>query len=193
MEEVKLKHREYCWKFGMSVFQEDEDKSNKVGTLGTGENNGNVVISNTCGVHGYKSKAMSLMRFCHMHILSDSKQKLYKASSFAIKRFPDTFYPCAKIALAPSKKNMCVCVRVWFWKALLCEVQWSRSKSGHLGCTIPNLATTSLLSSYSCRLMHVTYKNLKDFTVIQLNQRPSILLWLDETNVVTRHRCILEC
>ncbi|KAK6789511.1 hypothetical protein RDI58_013311 [Solanum bulbocastanum] len=23
MEEVKLKHRKYCWKFGMSVFQED--------------------------------------------------------------------------------------------------------------------------------------------------------------------------
>ncbi|WMV08044.1 hypothetical protein MTR67_001429, partial [Solanum verrucosum] len=97
MDEVKLKHREYCWKFGMSVFQEDEDKSNKVGTLETGENNGNAVISNTCGVHGCKSKAMSLMRF------------------------PDTFYPCAKIALAPSKKNMCVCVRVWFWKA---EDEW---------------------------------------------------------------------
>ncbi|KAH0709246.1 hypothetical protein KY284_010673 [Solanum tuberosum] len=107
MEEVKLKHREYCWKFGMTVFQEDEDKSNKVGTLGTGENNGNAVISNSCGVHGCKSKAMLLMRFCHMHILSDFKQKLYKACSFAIKRFPDTFYPCAKIALTPSKKNMC--------------------------------------------------------------------------------------
>ncbi|XP_049349257.1 uncharacterized protein LOC125813827 [Solanum verrucosum] len=115
MEEVKVKHREYCWKFGISVFQEDEDKSNKVGTLGTGENNGNAVISNPCGVHGCKSKAMSLMRFCHIHILSE--QKLYKACSFAIKRFPDTFYPCAKIALAPSKKNMCVCMRVWFWKA----------------------------------------------------------------------------
>ncbi|WMV58756.1 hypothetical protein MTR67_052141, partial [Solanum verrucosum] len=115
---------------------EDEDKSNNVGTLETGENNGNAVISNTCGVHGYCRKGI-----------------------------------------------------VW----LLCEVKWSRSKTGHLGCTIPNLATTSLLSSYSCRLMHVTYKNLKDFTVIQLNQRPSILLWLDETNVVARHRCILEC
>ncbi|WMV45780.1 hypothetical protein MTR67_039165 [Solanum verrucosum] len=136
MDEVKLKHREYCWKFGMSVFQEDEENSNKVGTLETGENNGNVVISSTGGVHGYCRKGI-----------------------------------------------------VW----LLCEVKWSRSKTGHLGCTIPNLATTSLLSSYSCRLMHVTYKNLKDFTVIQLNLRPSILLWLDETNVVARHRCILEC
>ncbi|KAH0709245.1 hypothetical protein KY284_010672 [Solanum tuberosum] len=61
MEEVKLKHREYCWKFGMTVFQEDEDKSNKVGTLGTGENNGNAVIN--------------------------FKQKLYKACSFAIKSY----------------------------------------------------------------------------------------------------------
>ncbi|KAL3328206.1 hypothetical protein AABB24_035709 [Solanum stoloniferum] len=55
-------------------------------------------------------------------------------------------------------------------------MQWCRSTSGHLGCcTISNLETTSLLSSHSCRLTHVTYKNLKDFTVIQLNQRPRIL------------------
>ncbi|WMV37388.1 hypothetical protein MTR67_030773 [Solanum verrucosum] len=127
MDEVKLKHREYCWKFGMSVFQEDEDKSNKVATLETGENNGNAVISNTCGVHGCKSKAMSLMRF------------------------PDTFYPCAKIALAPSKKKMCVCVRVWFWKALLCEVKWSRSKAGHLGYPKPsnNFSTVKLQLSFN--------------------------------------------
>ncbi|KAH0717590.1 hypothetical protein KY285_013621 [Solanum tuberosum] len=62
MEEVKLKHLEYCRMFGMSVFQEDEDKSNKDGTLRIGENNGNAVISNTCGVHGCKSKAMTLTR-----------------------------------------------------------------------------------------------------------------------------------
>lgn len=90
MEEVKLKHREYCWKYGTSAFQEDEDKTKDGGTLGgTGENNNgnNAVNSNTCGVHGCKSKAMALTRFCHMHILSDSKQKLYKACNYAIKRF----------------------------------------------------------------------------------------------------------
>lgn len=87
MEEVKLKHREYCWKFGMSTFQEEEDKSNKDGTLGTGENNVNAVNGNTCGVHGCKAKSMALTNFCHMHILSDSKQKLYKACTYTIKRF----------------------------------------------------------------------------------------------------------
>ncbi|KAG5621941.1 hypothetical protein H5410_007159 [Solanum commersonii] len=75
MEEVKLKHREYCWMFRMSAFQKNEDKSNKDGALRIGENNGNAVISNTCGVHGCKSKAMALTRFCHRHILSDSMEK----------------------------------------------------------------------------------------------------------------------
>ncbi|KAL3376715.1 hypothetical protein AABB24_003247 [Solanum stoloniferum] len=97
MEEVKLNHREYCWMFGMSIFQEDEDKSNKDGTLRIGENNGNVVISNTCGVHGCKSKAMALTRFCHMHILSDSMQKLYKDCSFAIKREKDDYEVVRKV------------------------------------------------------------------------------------------------
>uniref|UniRef100_A0A0V0HNT5 KAT8 regulatory NSL complex subunit 2 n=1 Tax=Solanum chacoense TaxID=4108 RepID=A0A0V0HNT5_SOLCH len=107
MEEVKLKHREYCWKFGMSAFQEDEDKNNKDGTLGTGENNGNAVASNTCGVHGCKSKAMALTRFCHMHILSDSKQKLYKACSFAIKSSPTGPILCGKPILRSAVPSYC--------------------------------------------------------------------------------------
>ncbi|KAH0657952.1 hypothetical protein KY290_027524 [Solanum tuberosum] len=100
MEEVKLKNREYCWMFGMSAFQEDDDKSNKDGTLGTGENDRNAVISNTYGVHGCKSKAMvplPLTRFCHVHMLSDSKQKLYKACSFAIKREKDDYEVVRKV------------------------------------------------------------------------------------------------
>ncbi|XP_004228534.2 uncharacterized protein [Solanum lycopersicum] len=107
MEEVKLKHREYCWKFGMSAFQEDEDKNNKDGTAGTGENNGNAVTSNTCGVHGCKSKAMALTRFCHMHILSDSKQKLYKACSFAIKSSPTGPILCGKPILRSAVPSYC--------------------------------------------------------------------------------------
>ncbi|KAJ8565323.1 hypothetical protein K7X08_007899 [Anisodus acutangulus] len=107
MEEVKLKHREYCWKFGMSAFQEDEDKNNKDGTLGTGENNSNVVNSNTCGVHGCKSKAMALTRFCHMHILSDSKQKLYKACNYAIKSSPTGPILCGKPILRSTVPSYC--------------------------------------------------------------------------------------
>ncbi|XP_059278753.1 uncharacterized protein LOC132032953 [Lycium ferocissimum] len=101
MEEVKLKHREYCWKFGMSTFQEDEDKNNK------DEDNSNAVNSNTCGVHGCKSKAMALTRFCHMHILSDSKQKLYKACNYAIKSSPTGPILCGKPILRSTVPSYC--------------------------------------------------------------------------------------
>lgn len=40
-----------------------------------------------CGVTGCKSKPMALTRFCHPHILSDSKQKLYTACNYVIKRY----------------------------------------------------------------------------------------------------------
>ncbi|CAN4113838.1 unnamed protein product [Withania somnifera] len=104
MEEVKLKHREYCWKFGTSTFQEDEENNNKDGSLGNGENNNN---SNTCGVHGCKSKAMALTRFCHMHILSDSKQKLYKACNYAIKSSPTGPILCGKPILRSTVPSYC--------------------------------------------------------------------------------------
>ncbi|XP_009760505.1 uncharacterized protein LOC107770753 [Nicotiana tabacum] len=110
MEEVKLKHREYCWKYGTSAFQEDEDKTKDGGTLGgTGENNNgnNAVNSNTCGVHGCKSKAMALTRFCHMHILSDSKQKLYKACNYAIKSSPTGPILCGKPILRSTVPSYC--------------------------------------------------------------------------------------
>ncbi|CAI9772388.1 unnamed protein product [Fraxinus pennsylvanica] len=76
MEELKLKYREYCWEYGKSPFQEDEENEKINSNCGDGTR---------CGVHGCKAKAMALTRFCHMHILSDSKQKLYKACNFSIK------------------------------------------------------------------------------------------------------------
>ncbi|KAH6757522.1 hypothetical protein C2S52_023390 [Perilla frutescens var. hirtella] len=107
MEELKLKYREYYWEYGKSPFVEDEDNErlnssrvdggaglaadNGNGNLGVnggnGNGNGNGNASSRCGVHGCKAKAMALTRFCHMHILSDAKQKLYKACTFTIKRF----------------------------------------------------------------------------------------------------------
>ncbi|CAN4087518.1 unnamed protein product [Withania somnifera] len=106
MEEVKSKHREYCWKFGISAFQEDEEKNNnKDGNLGNGENNNR--NSNTCGVHGCKSKAMALTRFCHIHILSDSEQKLYKACNYAIKSSPTGPILCGKPILRSTVPSYC--------------------------------------------------------------------------------------
>lgn len=105
MEELKIKYREYCWEYGKSPFQDDGENekinsNRRDGTRliqendnGTGNKNGNPGVNNgsnivnRCGVHGCKAKAMALTRFCNMHILSDSKQKLYKACNFSIKRF----------------------------------------------------------------------------------------------------------
>ena len=99
MQELKIRYREYYWKYGRSAFQEDEKREGE-GVEGTGENlNGHGKLGlglgigengfdvKRCAVSGCKSKAMALTRFCHPHILSDSKQKLYKGCSFVIKRF----------------------------------------------------------------------------------------------------------
>lgn len=99
MEELKLKHREYYWEYGKSPFVEDEENEKlnssradftaENGNGNSGANGGNSAsnAATRCGVHGCKAKAMALSKFCLMHILSDSRQKLYKACTFAIKRF----------------------------------------------------------------------------------------------------------
>lgn len=103
MEELKHKYREYYWEYGKSPFQEEVENVNNNGQNNAnnhikGENgdshvqeNGNALNgighNSRCGVQGCKSKAMALTRFCQMHILSDTKQKLYKACNYAIKRF----------------------------------------------------------------------------------------------------------
>ncbi|GAV86812.1 zf-C3Hc3H domain-containing protein [Cephalotus follicularis] len=84
MEELKRKHREFYWLYGKSPFKEDDNNSNNnSNNCRTGEK---VVELERCGVTGCKAKAMALTRFCHQHILSDSKQKLYKACSYVVKR-----------------------------------------------------------------------------------------------------------
>ncbi|GER43207.1 INO80 complex subunit D [Striga asiatica] len=95
MEELRLKYREYYWDYGKSPFAEDEDDEKVNAHRGDcaalpGENvnlgvNGGGKVSGRCEVHGCKAKAMALTRFCHMHITSDAKQKLYESCTFSIK------------------------------------------------------------------------------------------------------------
>lgn len=108
MEELKHKYREYYWEYGKSPFQEEveninNNNQNNANNHIKGENgdshvpeNGNglngIAHNSRCGVHGCKSKAMALTRFCQMHILSDAKQKLYKACNYSIKRFDFQFW-----------------------------------------------------------------------------------------------------
>lgn len=104
MEELKVKYKEYYWTYGKSPFIEDH-KNNQAkpteGTTASAENvsgcNGNekiIVGSNggvghdvvRCAFSGCKSKAMALTRYCHNHILSDSKQKLYRGCNAVAKK-----------------------------------------------------------------------------------------------------------
>ncbi|GAU42261.1 hypothetical protein TSUD_327390 [Trifolium subterraneum] len=86
MGEVKTKYREYCWTYGKSPFKEDEEHPNGVvlGETGNGAENSEDFIR--CAYSGCKSKAMALTRFCHTHILSDSKQQLYRGCTAVAKK-----------------------------------------------------------------------------------------------------------
>lgn len=90
MEELRVKHREYVWKFGRNPFQEEpneDDKDNVKeeqvkdgiddGIVEAGDGNGKTSGS-ICASTGCKMKAMILTTFCRLHILSDPKQQLYK-------------------------------------------------------------------------------------------------------------------
>ncbi|CDP04158.1 unnamed protein product [Coffea canephora] len=50
---------------------------------------------------------MALTRFCQMHILSDNKQKLYKACNYAIKSPPTGPILCGKPILRSTVPSYC--------------------------------------------------------------------------------------
>ncbi|KAG7559112.1 putative DNA-binding domain [Arabidopsis thaliana x Arabidopsis arenosa] len=112
MEDVKAQHRNYRWKYGISPFKNEHNQSNKrrrlgqegdigdgdgvegSGDNGTNNDGGNGVKSDqyansNCGscMYGCKAKAMALTKYCQLHILKDSKQKLYTGCTNVIKRF----------------------------------------------------------------------------------------------------------
>ncbi|XP_021772288.1 uncharacterized protein LOC110736387 [Chenopodium quinoa] len=105
MEEVRRKHREYYWMYGKGPCREEDDEAeereNGVGTSnamnGNGVNgNGNSENGGSgdklgveygrsfswCSYSGCGGKAMALTRFCILHIMSDSKQVLYKKCKY---------------------------------------------------------------------------------------------------------------
>ncbi|KAL8517886.1 hypothetical protein ACS0TY_009267 [Phlomoides rotata] len=119
MEELKLKHREYYWEYGKSPFVEDEENEKlnssradfaaENGNGNSGFNGGNSTsnAATRCGVNGCKAKAMALSKFCHMHILSDARQKLYKACTFTIKSSTTGPILCGKPILKSTVPSYC--------------------------------------------------------------------------------------
>lgn len=60
-----------------------------------------------CAFVGCKLKAMPLTAFCHLHILSDSKQKLYKPCSHVIKSAQSRPIVCGKPILRSTVPSLC--------------------------------------------------------------------------------------
>ena len=95
VEEIKAKHREYYWNYGLSPLERDnrgDGEGNNEGfgeevAKGQGKEEGKIRVRSKCGFGGCKSRAMPLTRFCHLHILADAKQTLYKGCIFITKRF----------------------------------------------------------------------------------------------------------
>lgn len=110
MEELKSKYREYYWEYGKSPYQEDES----VPETDAGKNGDDYGLglefsndSSRCAVHGCKSKAMALTKFCHTHILSDSKQKLYMGCNYVIKSSQAGPILCGKPILKSTVPSLC--------------------------------------------------------------------------------------
>lgn len=119
MEELKVQYREYYWEYGVSPYRElpsasekearesnpqeleysgddphnnPTPKNNFAAAGASGKGDADAKSNNPrCAFVGCKLKAMALTSFCHLHILSDSKQKLYKPCSYVIKRY--SFFP----------------------------------------------------------------------------------------------------
>ncbi|KAK9078984.1 hypothetical protein SSX86_000653 [Deinandra increscens subsp. villosa] len=120
MEEVRVQYREYMWKFGMSPFQEDRNEDEKdnvkqeqirggiddgIGDVaGNGSDN---IKSVPCGFNSCDMKAMTLTRFCHVHILCDPKQQLYKPCEFLVNSGHSGLVPCGKPVLRSIVPSLC--------------------------------------------------------------------------------------
>uniref|UniRef100_A0A7N0TT27 KAT8 regulatory NSL complex subunit 2 n=1 Tax=Kalanchoe fedtschenkoi TaxID=63787 RepID=A0A7N0TT27_KALFE len=130
MEDLRRRYREYCWNFGNSPFEkprarrEEEELDCQMGIEGSGENDdgtwdkgllgfagasseGADGSFKQCAYTGCKSKAMALTSFCHLHILSDANQKLYKPCTHVIKSAQAGPIICGKPILRSSTPSVC--------------------------------------------------------------------------------------
>ncbi|XP_010930180.1 uncharacterized protein [Elaeis guineensis] len=118
VEEVRVRHRDYYWEFGVSPVVEGPENGGVVvgeeGGLGFREpgSNSNVAVEKgerkRCAFAGCKSKAMPLTKYCHPHILSDSKQTLYKPCNYVIRSGPQNGQVfCGKPVLRAAMPSLC--------------------------------------------------------------------------------------
>lgn len=127
MEELKVKHKEYCWKYGKSPYKEDEKNKKRKrdfnndkeifelnAKLGIRDGGGEAEDEERgegglrkCLAAGFNAKAMALTRFFNTHILLDSRQKLYKGCTFDIKSAQGRPVLCQKPVLISTVSSLC--------------------------------------------------------------------------------------
>ncbi|ESR41957.1 KAT8 regulatory NSL complex subunit 2 [Citrus sinensis] len=119
MEELRSSYRKYYWEYGKSPYKEDDNNNNNNNKINENSNNNNNNNNaekkdieeggfvKKCGMAGCKTKAMPMTRFCHLHILSDSKQKLYKGCSYVTKSGQTGPILCGKPILRSTVPSLC--------------------------------------------------------------------------------------
>lgn len=115
MEELRSSYRKYYWEYGKSPYKEDSKNNNNNKINENNNNNNNEEKKDIdgggfvkkCGMAGCKTKAMPMTRFCHLHILSDSKQKLYKGCSYVTKSGQTGPILCGKPILRSMVPSLC--------------------------------------------------------------------------------------
>ncbi|XP_031481367.1 uncharacterized protein LOC116251317 [Nymphaea colorata] len=96
--------------FTVKTFQEDSVPPTKSGENGVPcpvNKVSDKAGDNKCGFSGCKMKPMALSVFCHSHILSDSKQQLYKACTYVIKSGQTGPITCGKPVLRAAVPCLC--------------------------------------------------------------------------------------
>lgn len=80
MEDLRSRYRRYYWDHGRGPFAGDSPSPDGAleGGADVPSDGKDYRPASRCAFPACKSKAMALTRFCHAHILSDVKQKLYK-------------------------------------------------------------------------------------------------------------------
>ncbi|KAF3954781.1 hypothetical protein ACB098_08G003000 [Castanea mollissima] len=115
MEELRAKYKYYYWRYGKSPYyneeeeeeEDEEEEEQERNRSGGGNGNEEDVEEMRCEVTGCKAKAMALTRYCHAHILSDSKQNLYKGCTYCIKSTQTGPILCCKPVLRSTVPLLC--------------------------------------------------------------------------------------
>ncbi|KAL9675670.1 hypothetical protein QQ045_003874 [Rhodiola kirilowii] len=103
MAELRRKYRDYLWNYGGSPFVGGDRL--EVSDFRKRKVDGPEI--NRCAQYSCKQKAMPMTRFCHLHILSDSKQMLYKGCKHVASKSGSTAHVCAKPILRSVTPSFC--------------------------------------------------------------------------------------